>query len=104
MVRGSESQIRRQRGSRMRDRAGTHTSWCHLSICRELSIDSREDEGAGLSIQERGTEGQLDTERGRRKKRNQVTRNSGGMQVSKDLGTTDAPHREGWGWNQVIPG
>lgn len=67
-------------------------------------MDSREDEGAGLSTQERGTEGQLDTERGCRKKTNQVTRNSGGMQVSKGLGTTDAPHHEGWGWNQVIPG
>lgn len=91
----SETQIWSQRGSGMRDRAGSYPSWCHLSICCESSIDSREDEGAGLRTQEGGTEGQLDTEIGRRKKTNQVTRNSGGMQMSKGLGTTDAPHREG---------
>lgn len=46
-------------------------------------MDSREDEGAGLRTQERGTEGQLDMERGHSKKTNQVKRNSGECRCPK---------------------
>lgn len=49
-------------------------------------MDSREVEEAGLRTQERGTQGQLDRERGRRKKTNQVKRNSGECRCSKAWG------------------